>query len=75
MSLYINFVDVFLRTEFPDLSPEERDVLRAVVTHELYTSEEIRDVLRARAQAVLDVLRQGQGPGGYGPQTPPPQQP
>ncbi len=75
MSLYANFTDMFLYTEFPDLSPEEKDVLRAVVTHELYTSSLIRDVLRARAQAVLDVLRQGQGASGNNPQTPPPQQP
>lgn len=73
MSLYINFVDIFLRKEFPDLSPEERDVLRAVVTHDLYTSEQIRTVLRARAQAVLDILRQGHGSGGYSSE--PPQQP
>ena len=30
-----NVSDMFLYTEFPDLSPEEKDVLRAVVTHEL----------------------------------------
>jgi hypothetical protein len=50
------------------------DLLRAVVTHELYTSRHIRDVLRARAQAVLDVLRQDQSASGGGPRTPPPPQ-
>jgi hypothetical protein len=75
MSLYANFTEVFLEAEFPNLSPEERDVLRAVVTHELYTSRLIRDVLRAKAQAVLDVLRQGHGASGGNPQTPPPHQP
>ena len=63
MSLYINFVDVFLNTEFPNLTSEEREVLRAVVAHDLYTSEQIRGMLRARAQAVLDILRQDQGSG------------
>jgi hypothetical protein len=75
MSLYTNFTDMFLYTEFPELSPEEKDVLRAVVTHELYTSRLIRDELKARAQAVLDVLQHGHGASGNNPQTPPPQQP
>jgi hypothetical protein len=75
MSLYINFVDAFLDTEFPNLTSEERDVLRAVVTHDLYTSEQIRGMLRARAQAVLDILRQDQGSGDDGTSAEPPQHP
>jgi hypothetical protein len=50
MSLYINFVDAFLDTEFPNLTSEERDVLRAVVTHDLYTSEQIRGILLANPE-------------------------
>ena len=39
MSLYTNFTDMFLYTEFPELSAEEKEVLRAVVHYELFKSE------------------------------------
>jgi hypothetical protein len=60
------YVQGFLLKEFPDVTPEEMEILKAVVHYELFTSEDIRNILKARAQAVLDRLRQPPSSGSSG---------
>ena len=69
MGLYIEsmgmFLEGFIRKEFEEqitnlrLDDDEIEILKAVTHYELYTSEEIRGILRRRAQQVLDRLRPG----------------
>ena len=65
MALYIEsmrmFLEGLLRREFEDqnLDDDEMEILKAVTHYELYTSQQIREILRQRAQRVLDRLRQG----------------
>ena len=58
------FLEGFIRREFENqnLDDDEIAVLKAVMHYELYTSTEIRDILRQRAQQVLDRLRPGSPP-------------
>jgi len=51
------FLQGFLYKEFEDyignLDEEELRILRAVMHYELYTSEQIKEILRQRVQQVL----------------------
>jgi hypothetical protein len=60
------FVLGILYKEFTDLSPEEVEILRAVMHYELFTSEAIKQQLVERAQAVLARLRPPPGAGSPG---------
>jgi hypothetical protein len=70
-----DFVPCFLCQEFSDLSAEETEILKAVVHYELFRSADIRQVLKQRAQDVLDRLRRPPDlvppPEGSGTQNPP----
>ena len=64
------FLEGFLRKEFEDqivnlhLTDDEFEILKAVTHYELYTSEDIRVILRRRVQRVIDILRPpGSGSG------------
>jgi hypothetical protein len=58
------FLEGFIRREFEDqnLDDDEIAVLKAVMHYELYTSTQIREILKQRAQQVLGRLRQGPPP-------------
>lgn len=48
--------------DIKDLSTEEAEILQRVMDHELYTSDDIKRILRQRVQQVLDELKQKRGP-------------
>jgi hypothetical protein len=60
------FIQGFLQKEFENyidaLDDEELAIIKAVTHYELYTSEQIKDILRQRVQQVL--RRLGKGPPG-----------
>ena len=47
--------------DIKDLSPEEAEILQRVMDHELYTSDDIKRILRQRVQQALDELKQRRG--------------
>ena len=47
--------------EIKDLSTEEAERLQRVMDHELYTSDEIKSILRQRVRQVFDELKQRRG--------------
>jgi hypothetical protein len=47
--------------EIKDLSTEEAERLQRVMDHELYTSDEIKGILRQRVRQVLDEIKQRRG--------------
>jgi hypothetical protein len=47
--------------EIKDLSSEEAERLQRVMDHELYTSDEIKSILRQRVRQVFDELKQQRG--------------
>lgn len=61
-----DFIQGFLQKEFEDyidtLDDEELAIIKAVTHYELYTSEQIKEILRQRVQQVL--RRLGKAPPG-----------
>ncbi len=49
--------------DLENLTPEDLEILRRSLNHELYTSDEIRKILRDRVQQVLNELRQRRSSG------------
>jgi hypothetical protein len=49
--------------EIKDLSTEEAERLQRVMDHEIYTSNEIKEILRQRVRQVLDELKQRRSGG------------
>jgi Cdc6-like AAA superfamily ATPase len=47
--------------EIKDLSTEEAERLQRVMDHEIYTSNEIKEILRQRVRQVFDELKQRRG--------------
>jgi hypothetical protein len=47
--------------EIKDLSTEEAERLQRVMDHEIYTSNEIKEILRQRVRQVFDELKQQRG--------------
>ena len=47
--------------EIKDLSTEEAERLQRVMDHELYTSDDIKRILRQRVRQALDELKQRRG--------------
>ena len=48
--------------DIKDLSTEEAEILQRVMDHELYTSDDIKRILRQRVRQALDELKQKRGP-------------
>ena len=47
--------------DIKDLSTEEAEILQRVMDHELYTSDDIKRILRQRVQQALAELKQRRG--------------
>ena len=48
--------------DIKNLSTEEAESLQRIMDHELYTSEDIKTILRQRVQQALDEIKQRRGP-------------
>jgi hypothetical protein len=57
-----DFAQFLTPDDIKDLSTEEAEILQRVMDHELYTSDDIKRILRQRVQQVLDELKQKRGP-------------
>jgi hypothetical protein len=44
--------------DMKDLSTEEAEILQRVMDHEIYTSDDIKEILRRRVRQTLDELKQ-----------------
>ena len=60
-----DFAQFLTPDDIKDLSTEEAEILQRVMDHELYTSDDIKRILRQRVQQALDELKQKRP--GYAP--------
>jgi hypothetical protein len=56
-----DFAQFLTPDDIKDLSTEEAEILQRVMDHELYTSDDIKRILRQRVQQALDELKQKRG--------------